>query len=184
MSELQAGLPHIQNSPRDKGTLEAIVARPQRDARDDLGAGRLDPVVGLAGDRWVAGFPSPPLPGMPEQQAQVTVMNARAVALLAGSRDRWPLAGDQLYVDLDLSDHNLRVGDQLAVGPTAILEITAEPHLGCRKFATRYGEAALAWVNSPEGRLWHLRGINARVLVPGDFRVGDPITVRRVAARP
>ena len=102
-------------------------------------------------------------------------MNSRAVSLLAGSRERWALAGDQLYVDLDLSADHLRTGDRLRIGADAVIEITAKAHLGCRKFAARYGEAALTWANSPEGRKLHLRGVYAMVITPGEVRVGDPI---------
>lgn len=178
MAELEAELARIHASPRRRGRLEAIVVRPERDARRELESCRVDPVGGLEGDRWVKDFSSPPLPGMPEQDSQVAIMNARVAAAVAGSRGRWALAGDQLYVDLDLSEEHLRPGDRLRIGPVAEFEVTPEPHLGCRKFAARYGEAALSWVNSPEGRRWHYRGIYLRVVVPGEIRAGDVIEVR------
>jgi len=111
---------------------------------------------------------------MPEQDSQVTLMNSRAVQVIAGHRERWALAGDQLYVDLHLGVDNLRAGDRLRIGP-AVLEVTAMAHNGCRKFAARYGNAALAFVNSPEGKQQHLRGIYARVVEPGVIQVGDLI---------
>jgi hypothetical protein len=178
--QLAAGLDHVRSSPRDEGRLAAIVVRPERDARRDLASCRVDPVHGLEGDRWIAGFPSPPLPGMPDQDGQVTLANSRAVDLVAGTRERWALAGDQLYLDFDLSEDNLRAGDRLRIGEAVVLEITARAHNGCRKFAARYGEAALAFVNSPLGRQLHLRGLYARVVVGGTLRVGD--AVRKVSA--
>jgi hypothetical protein len=169
---LQAGLPHILQSPRDGGRVDAIVVRPSTDGRQNLASCHFDVGSGAVGDRWVKRFPSPPLPGMSEQESQVTIMNSRAVQLLAGDRDRWALAGDQLYVDLHLGSDNLKTGDRLRVG-SVVLEVTPMAHNGCRKFAARYGEAALAFVNSPEGKRLHLRGIYVRVVQPGVIQVGD-----------
>ena len=94
--------------------------------------------------------------------------------LIAGERARWALAGDQLYVDLDLSAANLPPGTRLAIG-SSVLEVTAQPHAGCRKFVDRFGLDALMFVNSPVGKRLHLRGINARVAQPGVVRRGDLI---------
>ena len=102
-------------------------------------------------------------------------MSSRAAALVAGDRERWPLAGDQLYVDLDLSDENLPPGTRLALG-SAVLEVTDEPHTGCKKFTARFGLDAMVFVNSPVGRALNLRGINARVVESGTVRVGDAVT--------
>ncbi len=173
--ELKAGLADILQSPRDTGRVDAIVVRPEPTSRLDLTSCRFDVVGGAVGDRWIGRFPSPPLPGMAEQASQVTLMNSRAVRLLAGDRNRWTLAGDQLYVDLHLGEDNLQSGDQLRIG-SVVLEITPEPHNGCRKFAEHYGVAALAWVNSPEGKRLHLRGIHARVVQSGEIRAGDAVT--------
>ena len=101
-------------------------------------------------------------------------MNARTVALVAGDRERWPLAGDQLYVDLDLSPENLPPGARLEVG-TAVVEISDVPHTGCAKFTERFGSAAIRFVNGSSGRAHRLRGVNARVVQNGVVRPGDPI---------
>jgi MOSC domain-containing protein YiiM len=109
---------------------------------------------------------------------QINIMNARATALVAGSKDRWPLAGDQLYVDLDLSGANLPPGTRLAIG-SAVLEVTSQPHTGCAKFVARFGLDAMKFVNSPVGRELNLRGINAKVVTAGTIRVGDDVRVAR-----
>ena len=178
VADLEAGLEHIRESPRSVGTLELIVRRPAVDAREVLDEGQLDLVVGLIGDNWrVKGSTSTP-DGSANPLGQLTVMNARAAALVAGLPERMALAGDQLFVDLDLSDANLPAGTWLAVGD-AVIEITAKPHRGCHKFAARFGPDALRFVNTGPGRTLNLRGRNARVVVPGTVRRGNE--VRRVA---
>lgn len=173
-AELRAGLDEVLASPRDGGRVEAIVVRPAVNAREERSSCRLVPGRGADGDRWGRRFPEPLLPGLPEQDSEITLINARAATLVAVHRDRWALAGDQLYVDFQLAEDNLRPGDRLRVGG-AQLEIVALPHNGCRKFADRFGAAALALVNSPEGRRLHLRGLYARVVTAGEVRVGDRI---------
>ena len=152
--------------------MELIVRRPAVDEREALLAAELDVAAGLLGDTWpVRGSTSTP-DGSPQPHAQLTVMNSRAALLVAQVPDRRSLAGDQLYVDLDLSPANLPAGSRLAVG-TAVIEVSARPHLGCAKFAARFGEDAWRFVNSRTGRELRLRGLNARILVSGTVRLGD-----------
>lgn len=176
LADLQAGLAEVLRSPRDRGLLEAIARRPAVDERELLDEAVLDLEGGLVGDGWRL-RPSRHTPdGSAEPARQVTVINARLAALVAGGPDpaRWALAGDQLYVDLDLGVDHLPAGSRLAVGE-AVLEVSEAPHLGCRKFAARFGPDALRFVNSPEGRARRLRGLNARIVVPGRARRGDEI---------
>jgi MOSC domain-containing protein YiiM len=171
---LEAGLADVRQSPSDVGTLELIVRRPAENEREVLDEGSLDLAEGLVGDAWHARGSSRSADGGPNPLAQVTVANARLVALVAGTPERMPLAGDQLYVDFDLSEENVPAGTQLAVGE-AVLEVTTEPHTGCAKFSARFGSDALRFINSPDGRALHLRGINTRVVTPGVVRTGDTI---------
>ncbi len=172
MAELEAGLETIRRSPRDEGVLRLIVRRPRGGERELLQEGMLDLCQGLAGDNWATrGCPLTD-DGNADPLRQLTLMNVRAVALVAGEEARWPLAGDQLYVDLDLGTENLPAGARLALG-SAVIEITAPPHTGCKKFVARFGRDAMLFVNSPVGRQLNLRGINARVVRPGAIRVGD-----------
>ena len=174
MEELEAGLDAILQSPKDNGALEMIVRRPETDDREVLDEGHLDLSEGLIGDNWKARG-SWETAGKPANiDAQLTLMNARVIALLAGEQERWPLAGDQLYVDLDLSDENLPPGTRLAIGG-ALVEVTALPHTGCQKFKARFGRDALVFVNSARGKQLHLRGINAKVIQPGKICVGDMV---------
>lgn len=174
LTDLEDSLDHIRQAPADAGTLELISRRPDIDQREVLTEGRLDVDEGLAGDTWRARGSSRTADGSPNPQAQVTLMNARAVAAIAGNRDRWQLAGDQLYVDLDLSLANLPPGSRVQIG-SAVIEFSEAPHTGCAKFSARYGVDALRFVNSSTGRELRLRGANCRVVQGGRIRVGDVI---------
>jgi hypothetical protein len=176
--QLAAGLPHILASPADAGPLELIVRRPAVDARQVLESGDLTVADGLAGDTWRSRPSSRTADRTAHPDMQLNVMNARVIALVAQSRDRWALAGDQLFVDLDLAESNLPPGTRLAIG-SAVIEVTDQPHTGCGKFVARFGLEALKFVNSPEGRRLRLRGLNARVVQPGTIRTGD--VVRKLA---
>ena len=175
MLQLEAGLDHIRQAPKDRGTLKMIVQRPREDERNVIDEGELSPSEGLVGDSWKARGSRHTPDGLAHLYAQITVMNARCIALLAQIEERWALAGDQLYVDFDLSDENIPPGTRLAVG-SSILEVSAEPHSGCKKFSSRFGVEAMKFVNSPEGKRLHLRGINAKVIQPGTIRVGDAVS--------
>jgi hypothetical protein len=174
LEELHAALPLIRQSPRDEGTLDLIVRRPRVDAREVLDVGELDGREGLVGDTWGVRGSSRTPDGSPHPDMQLNVINSRLIGLVAQDRARWPLAGDQLYVDLDLSADNLPPGTRLALG-TAVIEVTPEPHLGCGKFVARFGVDAMKFVNSTLGRQLRLRGLNAKVVTPGVIRVGDVI---------
>ena len=172
-AELEAGLDTVREAPTDRGTLELVVVRPEVGEREVLDEATLGLEDGVAGDRWRNAGRSGGRPA--NVNAQVTLMSARAAALVAGDRERWPLAGDQLYVDLDLSGENLPPGTRLGIG-SAVLEVTDEPHTGCKKVTERFGLDAMVFVNSPEGRALNLRGINTRVVEAGTVRVGDDVT--------
>ena len=170
-SELEDGIDHIRLAPRDSGVVAKLVCRPATGERRELAVAQLDQQEGLIGDNWrerVFGK------FRPNPDMQLNIMNARAIALIAGSPERWQLAGDQLYVDLDLSPANLPPGTQLLVGD-ALIEVTAEPHLGCKKFMERFGRDAAMFVNSDIGKSLNLRGINAKIIRSGPVQTGATI---------
>ena len=172
MEQLQAGLEEIRRSPKDCGELKLIVRRPAEEEREILQEAQLDPAEGLVGDTWKIRGSSRTSDGSSHPDMQINIMNSRAIALLAQDTDRWQLAGDQLFIDIDLSDENLPPGTQLALG-SAVIAVTDQPHTGCKKFMARFGPEAVKFVNSPVGKQLHLRGINARVIRPGMIHMGD-----------
>ncbi|HET6854854.1 MAG TPA: hypothetical protein VFH46_21315 [Pyrinomonadaceae bacterium] len=171
MQELEAALDHLRGAPKDDGVLQLIVRRPQVDQREVVEEAELDTVLGLIGDSWSRRGSSKSADGGPHPEMQINIMNARVTALVAQELERWPLAGDQLYLDMDLSKDNLPAGSRIAVG-SAVLEVSALPHTGCHKFVSRFGVDAMKFVNSEVGKQLCLRGINAKVVQAGVVKVG------------
>ena len=166
--DLESRLDHIRAAPKDGGTLAMIVRRPSVGEREILETGELDTTVGLVGDSW----------GRRERvdpDAQLNIMNSRMAMLLAPDEVGIALAGDQLYLDIDLSDENLPAGSRLRIGE-AVIEITPKPHTGCAKFASRFGAETTRFVNTGEGKRLHLRGVCAKVVEGGTIRRNDPVT--------
>jgi hypothetical protein len=181
--ELIAFLPTLAEAPKDRGTLNLLVRRPDRGEREVLESGTLDATYGLIGDNWLARGSRHTADGSADPDSQLNVMSHRMVAFLAGDPALEPLAGDQLYLDLDLSHENLPVGSRLLFGdpdtPRAVIEVTEPPHTGCAKFVERFGAEAMRFVNGRTGRPMRLRGLNARVVTGGEVRPGDVVTVQR-----
>ncbi len=169
---LEAGLPEVLKSPKTEGEIQLIIRRPALGEREVLESCEVNDEVGLVGDTWLQRPSSRTPDKSAHPDAQINIMNARAAQLVAGSKERWKWAGDQFYIDLDLSLENLPAGTRLEMG-SSILEVTALPHTGCKKFVSRFGIEAMKFVNSPVGRANNLRGINAKVVKTGMVRVGD-----------
>ena len=171
-AELERGIDHILASPGDDGELRLIVRRPDIGARETPETARLDTEQGLVGDNWLARGSRHMPDGVADPDMQLNIMNTRVIDTVAQSEDRWALAGDQLFVDLDLSPENLPPGTQLALGD-AVIEVTEPPHTGCKKFAARFGTDAVVFVNAGRGKTLNFRGICAKVVTSGDIKVGD-----------
>jgi len=172
MTELEAALDHLREAPKDEGVLQLIVCRPDVEQRTILDIAELHPQKGLIGDNWIVRPSSKTPDGSPHPEMQINIMNSRVTALVAQDRDRWQLAGDQLYIDMDLSKENLPAGARIQVG-SAVLEVSPLPHTGCHKFVSRFGVEAMKFVNSTVGKELCLRGINAKVVQGGVVRVGQ-----------
>jgi hypothetical protein len=172
MQELEAALDHLRQAPKDGGVLQLIVCRPDVDQRQEMDQAELDPAKGLIGDNWIVRPSSKTPDGSPHPEMQINIMNVRVTALVAQERERWSLAGDQLYIDMDLSKENLPAGSRIQVG-SAVLEVSPLPHTGCVKFVSRFGADAMKFVNSELGKELCLRGINAKVIQAGTVRVGQ-----------
>jgi MOSC domain-containing protein YiiM len=174
-TQIEAGMAHVLEAPSQVGSVDLIVRRPAVEGREVLGTGELSVAEGLVGDNWSARTSSRNPGGGAHPEMQLNVMSSRFVDLIAADPERRALAGDQLYVDLDLSEANLAAGTQLTIGDAAVIEVTAEPHTGCDKFTRRFGLDAHRFVNSGHGRALRLRGLNAKVITPGLISVGDRI---------
>lgn len=176
LAELETGLAEVRRSPADAGRVERIVRRPSVETREAVVAAGITLADGLEGDCWLARGSKRMADGSADLEAQLTIMNSRFARLVAGEPAAWDPAGDQLYVDLDLSEDNLPAGTRLWVG-SAVVEVSEVPHMGCLKFSARFGPDALRMVASPIGRKLRLRGVNTRVVAAGRVAVGD--TIRR-----
>ena len=174
MEQLEAGLDDIRDAPKDSGVVHLIVRRPETLEREILDEGQLDTAEGLVGDNWRARGSGQTADGSADPECQITIMNSRVTDLVAQDKDRWHLAGDQLYVEMDISRENLPPGTRLGIGD-AVLEVSAKPHTGCGKFVERFGADAMKFVNSGVGREMCLRGINTWVIQQGAVSVGDVV---------
>ncbi|HEX6150134.1 MOSC domain-containing protein [Nocardioides sp.] len=174
-TDLVSRLDHLREAPSEVGTLALVVRRPANGQREVLDEGVLDEADGLVGDNWLSRATSRAVAAGRHLDAQLTVMSARMVALLSEDPAEQALAGDQLYIDLDLSHENLPTGTRLAIGDTAVIEVTAKPHNGCKKFLRWFGDEATQFVNSEAGKALRLRGLNARIVTGGVVRPGDPV---------
>ncbi len=172
-AQLIAQLDHLRAAPAQIGTVELVVRRPAHREREILEEGVLDEVEGMVGDNWLSRATSRAIETGRHLDTQINVMSARVVALLADTPEGRAQAGDQLYLDLDLSVANLPTGSRIALGEAAVLEVSAKPHAGCKKFTGRFGEDAMRFVNSEVGKALRLRGFNARVVSGGVVRPGD-----------
>jgi hypothetical protein len=179
VQDLESAYAALAPSPQDAGCVEWLVRRPVSLQREVIERAELCPERGLVGDCWSSKPSKRTADGSPHPEMQLTLMNASVTELIAGPKDAWAAAGDQIYVDFDLSEASLPAGTQLRLG-TAVIEITAEAHLGCGKFHDRFGSAALRWVNGKEQRALRLRGVNAKAVQAGEVSVGD--TLRRIEA--
>jgi hypothetical protein len=173
----EAHLDRVRAAPRDTGRVEVIVRRPLRGERDLVQEAQLDTELGLVGDGWLARGSRHTIDGAADPACQLTLISTRVLAAIEPDRGRWPLAGDQVYVDFDLSVESLPAGSRLQVG-TAQIEISEKPHTGCARFSERFGVDALRWISTPVGKAHRMRGLNARIVRSGTVQVGD--TVRRV----
>ena len=180
-SEMERALEHLLAAPQDKTILQLIVVRPEKDQRQVVAEAELSPTGGICGDRWISDHWKQRPDGTSDPQAQVSLMNARVLELIAGDSEAMSLAGDNLIVDMDLSESNLPAGSKLAIGDDVVLELTAVPHTGCKKFEHRYGRAALEFVNGKVGSIHNFRGRYARIVESGRIAVGD--VVRKILNR-
>jgi len=174
LATLEKGFDIIKQSPSKQGSLELIVTRPKVNQREELTKGVLDEDQGLVGDNWATRGSSSTSNGSANPEMQINIMNSRVARLICQHHSDWKMAGDQLFVDLNLSKDNVPPGTRLVVGK-AILEVTSPPHTGCQKFAQRFGRDALKFISTKEGRHWQLRGINAKVIKGGTVRLGDKV---------
>lgn len=173
-AEIEAGIDHVLRSPHDRGILHHIVQRPAVNERVVVTKGVLDCSQGLVGDSWGRRGSWFPRSRKPHPEMQLNIMNWRFALLIAGEPGRVPLAGDQLYVDLELGPTNLPPGTRLSIG-SAVVVVTSPPHLGCGKFVKRFGRDAMKFANSEFGRLHNFRGVNAKVVARGEIAVGDAV---------
>ena len=175
--ELQAALPDVLAAPKDGGTVDLIVVRPQKGQRQTPASVRLSLAGGVEGDHWAKGCWLTLDDGSPHPDVQICLMQSRMIRAIAGDIENWAPAGDNLFIDMDLGPANCPPGTRLALGSVEMV-VTEEPHNGCQNFIDRYGRDACVFVNTGQGAELRLRGIYTRVTRDGTVSVGD--TVRKI----
>ncbi len=175
LEQLELSLETIAASPSKQGTVELIISRPETGKRVVHTIGNFSKTGGLEGDNWANDCWKTLPDGKSDPIVQIAITNTRLLAAICPDKSRWPLAGDQIYTELNLSKTNLPVGTRLSAG-TVILEITQEPHLGCSQYAEHFGKDSLKFTLTPRGRELNLRGIYAKVIKSGSINTGDRIS--------
>ncbi|MEM7334639.1 MAG: MOSC domain-containing protein [Chloroflexota bacterium] len=172
MTQLNEGIPVILESPKNNGRIDLITIRPATNERVLKDEVEISIENGVEGDNWKTRGSN----SMPDKssnpEAKITIMNSRVIKHITQSDSGWEWAGDQFFVEMDLSEENLPAGQQLQLG-TAVLEVSAVPHTGCAKFVARFGKDAHKFVNNQYGRSQRFRGVNLKVIKGGTVKVGD-----------
>ncbi len=178
LQALKAGLDAmLAAAPKDNGTLDLIVMRPDHDLRVLPQSFEVRGDDGLPGDHWKRGTGYALEDGTGDPDAQICMMMSGCIRAIAGDKANWPPAGDNFFIDMDLTPANMPPGTRFAIG-SAEFVVTGIPHNGCQSFIDRYGRDACLFVNTGEGKAHRLRGIYARVTRDGTVSVGD--TVRKL----
>jgi MOSC domain-containing protein YiiM len=164
----------LPRSPRDLGRVQGCVVRTGRGVRETPSALRVVEGAGVVGDLWSTHPHSAP-------GNQVSLINVHVLrSLCDGDESRMPLSGDNLHVDLELSEANLPVGTLLAIG-TALLRVSPVPHRPCGSFVKRYGATAAKKVARATRIGRRGRGVLCEVVRGGVIANGDEIRVERAA---
>lgn len=159
-------------SPRDAGRVVRCVVRPSAGERLAPAEVRVTPEGGVEGDRWATAAHRRP-------GNQVSLINVHVIDSLSGGDEaRARLSGDNLHVDLDLSEANLPVGTTLTIGEV-VLQVSSEPHRPCKSFHARFGKSGAQKVARANRLGRRGRGVMAQVVRGGNIRAGDAIFVRR-----
>ncbi len=175
LDQLTAKLPGLlEAAPKVNGKLDMIIMRPEHGARVPLGTVEVTAKGGVAGDHWAKGCWSSLPDGSPNPDVQICMMMSGCIEAIAGEKANWPAAGDNFFLDMDLTPANMPPGTCFAIG-SAEFVVTDEPHNGCQSFIDRYGRDACLFVNTGPGKELRLRGIYARVTRDGSVSVGDSV---------
>ena len=166
--ELERLLNALTGTPKNNGTVTLLMSRREGGRRELLKSVRLEIDGGMPGDAWGRNSKR-------KADAQLATMQTDVAELIANGQPL-ELAGDNLYLALDLSKENLPTGSRIRIGGV-LLEVTPMPHNGCKKFRARFGDGAHRFVCDPGLRHHNLRGIYFRVIEPGNVSVGDSVVV-------
>lgn len=172
--EIEQRYTQLEPSPKEQGTVEMIVRRPDTLQREVVEQAEINTEKGMIGDNWYTRGSRHTDDGSAHPDMQMAIMNSRIIDVIAQERDNWAPAGDQLFVDFDLSEANLPIGQRFAIGDV-VLEVSPFPHKGCKKFKERYGLGASRFINDLAYEHLRLRGINVRVIQGGVIKTGDTI---------
>ena len=175
---LSEWLAWIQAAPKEAAPIHQLCIRPISGEREFLNEIELCPERGVLGDRWINHSWLYLEDGSSDPRVQISILPYRTWKLFCEplqSQGKAIHPGDTIIADLDCSEANLPVGQQLQAG-SALIEVSDIFNTACQKWRDRYGSQSIQLINQRENRCLRLRGLFCKIVQAGRLNRQSIIT--------